>query len=311
MNLTFQGKVALVTGAGRGMGRCHAMLLAQRGAKVVVSDVGAALAGGGADPSPAEKVVAKIRDFGGDAVPYFGDLTTTNGAHGAVTASLDAFGRIDILIHNASIALEGGTMADESVERLDNINAINARAAFNLVRAAWPGMVAQRGGRIVIVGSSAAFGIPRHIPYSTAKAAVIGLTRALAGEGEEYNIKINAIEPSAATRMAHERLADSDFRTWFLQQARPELVSPAVAFLAHEQCPLNGEILIVGGGRVARRIFAETHGYVNPHLTIEDVRDNLAKIFDETTLYYPDSHRSGQISAHILGFDQEGSTKYL
>jgi len=163
-------------------------------------------------------------------------------------------------------------------------------------------MQVQQHGRVVLAASTAIYGLARSIPYATAKASYVGLTRGLAREGAPFGITVNAIEPAGATRMA-ENLAPSEFRTWFLETMRPELVSPVVAVLAHESCDITGELLVVGGGRVARTVLAETRGYVNPCLTTEDVRDHLAAILGETDYTYPiDAVDAGAIAAEALGF---------
>ncbi len=284
--LRFDERVALVTGAGRGMGREHALLLARRGARVVVADRGVGLYGSGSDSAPADETVALICDEGGEAVAYTEDLSDTRGASNAVAAALQIYGRLDALVHNAGFTLGSMDFGSEQIDRLDALLAINARAAFTLCREAWPAMQAHGSGRVVLVGSTAIYGIAGSVSYSAAKAAYIGLTRALAAAGESNNIKVNMVSPAGATRMA-ENMAEGEFRDWFLKTCRAELVSPLVGLLCHETCPVSGELFVAGGGRVARTVIGETAGWTDPDMTVEQLAQAMPQIMAQEPVANP------------------------
>jgi NAD(P)-dependent dehydrogenase (short-subunit alcohol dehydrogenase family) len=299
--LRFDGRAVLVTGAGRGIGRAHAQLLAERGAQVMVADVGTDLFGSGADATPATETVTAIRAAGGTAEAYLADLSDPDGARGAVDATVEQFGRIDGLVHNAGYTLGGRDFGDDELERLDSLLGVNVRAGFELARRAWPIMIAQHYGRIVLTSSTAVYGMARSVAYTTAKGAVLGLTRALADEGRDHGIVVNAIAPAGATRMA-ENLADSPYRSWFLATMRNELVAPAVAVLLHESCETTGELFVAAGGRVAATRLAETRGFFDPQLSPESLRDHFSVVLDPRAAMYPrNTAESGEIAARLLG----------
>jgi NAD(P)-dependent dehydrogenase (short-subunit alcohol dehydrogenase family) len=281
--LRFDGRVVLVTGAGRGMGRSHAQLFAARGAKVVVSDVGTSMVGTGTDESVAAQAVAEIKAAGGDAVAYTEDLGTESGARGAVRCALDTYGRLDALVHNAGLAIGGLPFEKETRANLDILLRVNTYAAFAMIGEAWPTMQRQRYGRIVLIGSTGMYGIPGSLFYGTAKASYVGFARNFMEEAASTGVNINVVCPSGVSRMA-ESMPESEFRSWFLRTMKPEYVSAAVAFLSHEDCPVTGETFAVAGGRVARVLFAENQGYVKPGLTMEDVRDHMEEILEVKSL---------------------------
>lgn len=287
--LRFEGRVAIVTGAGRGIGRAHALLLANRGARVVVNDLGGSMEGVGADAGPASTVAAEIVAAGGTAIADTSDVSTAEGAQALVDTATSAFERVDILINNAGIIRWAG-FPKADADNLAAHLAVHVGGSFNTARAAWPHMVEQHYGRIVMTTSAGVFGLPHNTSYATAKAGVIGLTRSLTTAGAAHGIKINLIAPAAFTRMAGQSTDDADSSAGdAAAQMAPELVAPMVAFLAHETCPVSGEIFAAGAGRFARIFIASTVGYVHaaPEVTMEDVAEHWATINDETGYYVP------------------------
>jgi NAD(P)-dependent dehydrogenase (short-subunit alcohol dehydrogenase family) len=280
-DLGFDGKVAIVTGAGGGLGREHALLLAARGARVVVNDQGGSVHGDGADRGPAEAVATQIRDLGGEAVAEGSSVATPEGGQAIVDAALEAFGRVDIVVNNAGI-LRDKAFHNLTPELLDPVIDVHLRGAFHVTRPAWIAMREQGYGRVVNTSSnSGILGNFGQSNYGAAKMGLVGFTRVLAAEGAKYNIKVNAIAPLARTRMTEELLGAA------AEKLEPALVSPVVAYLAHEDVPVTGEVYSVGGGRVARFFIGMTHGYTNPSLTVEDVRDHFGEIRDESGYTVP------------------------
>ena len=276
MDLGFDGRVAIITGAGAGLGREHALLLACRGARVVVNDLGGSVSGEGADAQAAEAVVKEITAQGGSAVPDTNTVATVEGGSAIVRTALDTFGRVDIVVNNAGIVREGA-FHKQTPEMFDAVLDVHLKGAVNVTRAAWPVMREQGYGRVINTTSAAGLlGMFAETNYAAAKAGLVGLTRALALEGARREIMVNAIAPVARTRMSEEALEGFEE-----EQLDPGLVSPLVAWLAHEDCHTTGEIFSAGGGRVARYFIALTPGHFTPELTPEAVRDNIEEIMRE------------------------------
>jgi NAD(P)-dependent dehydrogenase (short-subunit alcohol dehydrogenase family) len=279
----FEGRVAIITGAGGGLGREHALLLASRGAQIVVNDLGGAVDGTGSSSGPAQTVVEEIEALGGVAVADGSSVATQEGAEAMVKAALDAFGRVDIVINNAGI-LRDKSFANLTPDLWDPVIAVHLTGAYNVTRAAWPHLREQAYGRIISTSSAAGiFGNFGQANYGAAKMGIVGLTRVWAQEGGKYNIRANAIAPVARTRMTEEILGP------LVEKVDPALVSPIVAYLASEDCQVTGEVYSVGAGRVARIFIAEAPGFFKKDLTIEDVRDNWDTIRGEADYLIPTS----------------------
>jgi NAD(P)-dependent dehydrogenase (short-subunit alcohol dehydrogenase family) len=285
--LSFDGRVAVVTGAGRGIGRSYALLLAERGAAVVVNDLGGSIEGDGADVGPAAAVVAEIVAAGGAAVADGGDVADPAGATAVVETALEHFGRIDVLVNNAGIVRWSG-LPQVDAENLERHLAVHLFGSFNTMRAAWPHMVARNYGRVVLTTSTGMLGLPTNTSYAAAKAAVVGLMRSATLAGVRHHITVNCIAPAAFTRMAGPGDGDTAGDPLATSMA-PEFVAPMAAFLAHEDCPVSGEIYTAGAGRFARIFVASTPGYLHPdgQPTMEDVAEHWDAINDETGYFVP------------------------
>jgi NAD(P)-dependent dehydrogenase (short-subunit alcohol dehydrogenase family) len=270
--LRFDGRVAVVTGGGRGLGRSYAMLLASRGAKVVVNDSGGSLGGEGADAGPADDVVREIAAAGGQAVASTDSVATAAGGKAIIDAALDMYGRVDILIHNAGI-VRRASLKEMSYDDFDAVLDVHLRGAFHVVRPVFPVMCDAGYGRIVLTSSiGGLYGNHNVANYAAAKAGVIGLSNVAALEGAADGVKSNVIVPAAVTRMA-EGIDTSAY-----PPMGPGLVAPVVGWLAHETCSVTGEVLIALAGRVARAVVTETPGVYRPSWSIEEVGEHIDAI---------------------------------
>jgi len=275
--LRLDGRVAVITGAGGGLGRSHALELARRGAYVVVNDLGGALDGQGSSDSAAQQVADEITALGGAAVANHDSVATPEGGEAIVQTAIDAFGRVDVLINNA------GILRDKAFHKMDadvinQVIDVHLKGAFFVTQPAFRRMREQRYGRIVSTSSaSGLFGNFGQANYGAAKAGLAGLTRVLAIEGAEHGIAANAIAPIARTRMTEGILGDLSPRV------SPSSVSPLVAYLASEECSVNGHIYSVAGGRIARIFIGETEGLVLSENSAEAIRAQIGAIGEVNT----------------------------
>jgi NAD(P)-dependent dehydrogenase (short-subunit alcohol dehydrogenase family) len=267
--LRFDNRVAVITGAGRGLGRAYALLLASKGAKVVINDTGVSLKGDGVDVGPAQEVVHEIEAAGGEAIACTDSVATPEGGKAIIDAALNRYGRIDVLIHNAGI-VRRGSLKELSYEDFELVLDVHLRGAFHVVRPAFPLMCKAGYGRIVLTSSiNGLYGNRNVVNYSVAKAGIIALSNVTALEGAEEGVKSNVILPGAVTRMA-EGLDTSAY-----PPMEPELVAPVVGWLAHESCSITGEMLVSMAGRAARAYVAESPGVYRPEWTIEQVAEQI------------------------------------
>jgi len=279
----FDGRTAIVTGSGGNpsLGRAHAMLLASRGAQVVVNDIGS-------DPemrhypgaASAEAVAEEIRAAGGKAVADTNSVATPEGAEAIIRTALDAFGGVDILVNNAAISI-GAAIDEMSPRDFQRHMDINLMGSIWCCRAAWPHMKAKGYGRIVNTTSSSMTGFADHVAYAASKGGVWSMTRCLAAEGAPLGIRVNAVSPGAFTRLVSSTLEeDSPLLQHSKANLPAELSSPAVAYLAHEDCPVNGECIDSVGGMVQRTYIGRTKGFADPALTIETVAERWDEVMN-------------------------------
>lgn len=268
--LGLDGRQAIVTGAGRGLGRAHAIALAERGARVVVNDIAR-----DEDGSLAEKVVAEIRALGGSGVAHTRSISDPDTATTLVALCRDTFGPVDIVVNNAGISGSDG-VAGTTDDALGSHLAVHVAGAFSLIRAAWNDLGARGDGRIVNTTSGVGLlGYRRAIGYAAAKSALVGLTRTLAIDGAPHGIKVNSIAPIARTAMAGDTFTD------LTDCLDPELVSALAVFLAHPRCEVSGEVFSAGGGRIARWMIGVTQGIYDPRMSPEVVAERLPEVFDD------------------------------
>lgn len=273
--LRFDGRVAVITGGGRGLGRAYALLLAEKGCKVVVNDLGAPIKGDASDASVAQQLVDEIKAAGGEAVADTNSVATPEGARAIVQSAIDAYGKVDILIHNAG-NVRYGTIRELSYDDFQSVVDVHLMGAFHLVKASHPLMCDAGYGRIVLTSSiGGIYGNNRCVNYGISKSGMIGLNNIAALEGEEFNVKSNIIVPNAVTRMA------DGLDTSLYPPLGPELVAPAVAWMSHEDCSISGEMITAGGGRIARCFIAETTGVYRPSWTVDEVDAAMDAIHDK------------------------------
>lgn len=314
-DLRFDDQVAVITGAGGGLGLQYALLLASRGARVVVNDIGGSVTGDGSNSEAAEAAADQIRQHGGQAVADNHNVTSPEGGQAIIATALDAWGRVDIVINNAGIVRDA-PFENMTAEQFEPLLDVHLRGAFHVTRPAWKVMREQGYGRILNTTSAAGIlGNAGMSNYGSAKTGLIGFTRVLAAEGADHNIKVNAVAPIAFTRMlthsidtagqpddpASQAVLD-DLVNQYLKKLDPGLVAPVVAFLTHRDCPVTGEIYTVGAGHVSRFFIGRTKGFYSPELSIEQVRDHLDEIRDEAGYTVPGgpADEMGELFATIM-----------
>lgn len=270
------GRVGIVTGAGRGLGRSYALLLAERGAAVVVNDV---------DEVEVDAVVCEIDGLGGRAVRATESIATPEGGAAVVEAAIAAFGQVDLLVHNAGVVFPS-RFADQPIEQVRQTLDVHLFGAWHVGQPAWRDMTARGFGRVVLTSSMAQFGHYRQTAYAAAKTGLIGLMRSLAHDAEDQglDIKVNAICPLAGTRLALPAAKEA----WG-DLMDPANVAAVVAYLLSSECPVNGEIIHAGGSHVARGLIGQTPGWYSgqPGLTPEDVRDHWTQAMESADLILP------------------------
>jgi NAD(P)-dependent dehydrogenase (short-subunit alcohol dehydrogenase family) len=283
-DLRFEGRVVVVTGAGGGLGRSHALEFARRGAQVVVNDLGGNVDGSGAGSAAADLVVKEIEAAGGIAVANYDSVSTVEGGEGIIKTALDNFGRVDVVINNAGI-LRDRSFAKMSKEEVELVLDVHLKGAFFVSQPAFRAMKENGYGRFVFTASAAGvFGNFGQANYGAAKMGLVGLSNVLAQEGAKANIKSNVIAPIAMTRMTENIMGGMGLKL------DPEYVTSMVVYLSSEECELTHEIFSVGAGRYARVFVGLCQGWTDAEaesVSAEAVRDHLDQIRDEAGYVVP------------------------
>ncbi len=283
-DVNFENKTVVVTGAGNGLGKAYALEFANRGANVVVNDIGGSVNGEGSENAPADIVVKEIIDNGGSAVANYDSVATKSGGESIIQSALSEFGGIHAVVNNAGI-LRDKSFAKMEEEDLNAIIDVHLKGTFFVCQPAFVQMKEQGFGRFVNVSSpSGLFGNFGQLNYGAAKMGIVGLTNVLAIEGAKYNIKANVIAPNAATRMT-----ESLFGEDMANMLTVDNITPLVVFLASEQCDITHEIFSAGGGRFSRVGISTDVGYFNSNASAEDIHENIEKIRDLSNSIYPTS----------------------
>lgn len=271
-----EGRTVVITGAGGGIGREHALLFGEQGARVVVNDLGGSRDGSGGGSEMADETVQTIRDKGGEAVANYDDVASEEGGAAIVQTALDAFGSVDIVVCNAGI-LRDRSFHKMSDQEWDAVVTVHLYGTYHVVKAAWPHMRNQSFGRVIVTSStSGVYGNFGQANYGAAKLGVVGLINTLAIEGAKYSITANAIVPVAATRMTEDIMPEE-----MLEKLEPGYVSPAVVHLASEECTDSGSITLAAGGRYARIQYFQSPGHEFDHKpTVEEMAEHWGEITD-------------------------------
>jgi len=300
--IRYDGRVAIVTGAGGGLGRTYALMLASRGASVVVNDLGGKPDGTGGSTSMADEVVKEIEEAGGKAVANYDSVGTPEGGESIVKSALDAFGKVDILVNNAGI-LRDKTFAKLDPKDLEAVLDVHLKGGFFVTQPAFRNMKENSYGRIVFAASGAGiFGNFGQSNYGAAKMGLVGLSNVLAVEGAKNNIKSNVIAPIAKTRLTEQLLGG------LADALDPEYVTPLVSYLCSEDCELTHEIFDIGGGRVARIFVGLGQGWTAPKgeiPSVEEIRDHMDEIRNTSEFTIPDSI-AGETQAIVEALKKRG-----
>lgn len=301
--LRFDDRIAVITGGGRGLGRAHALLLAQRGAKIVVNDPGVSMAGDATDEGPADALVSEIRAAGGEAIANTDSVATQAGGKAIIESAMDNYGRVDILIHSAG-NVRRGSLNELAYEDFEAVLDVHLRGAYHMVREAFPHMTRQQYGRIVLTSSiNGLYGKSDNVTYSICKAGFMGLSNTAAIEGQNIGIKSNLIVPAAVTRMS------AGIDTSQFPPMDPDMVAPMVAWLCHESCSVSGEMYVAMAGRLARAWIAESPGAYRPEWTLEQVAGSIGAIRGQGDPLEFTPVPDGQLDHLMYGFKmaREGS----